>query len=102
MHETETSICALFYEEFSYGILLNLFTAQNIDAICNDVDELIKQVIQSNSSRPPDVFYDFCLKLFDRVYGENTTLCETQPGALVVFLNMFSRWHVLLNAILDA
>ena len=48
--------------------------------ICQDFDELLKQVTQSPSGRPPDIFYDLCLKLFDRVFGENATLCECQPG----------------------
>lgn len=48
--------------------------------ICQDFDELLKQVAQSPSGRPPDIFYDLCLKLIDRVFGENATLCECQPG----------------------
>ena len=54
--------------------------SQSIDMICQDFDELLKQVAQSPSGRPPDIFYDLCLKLFDRVFGENATLCECQPG----------------------
>lgn len=48
--------------------------------ICQDFEELLKQVAQSPSGRPPDIFYDLCLKLIDRVFGENATLCECQPG----------------------
>lgn len=50
----------------------------NIDGVCREVGELVQLVRQSH--RPPDVFFIFCMKLFDRVFGENTTLCDCPTG----------------------
>ena len=53
----------------------------HIDVICKEINERAKQVKQHLSTRrPPDIFYAFCMKLFDRVFGENTTLCECPNG----------------------
>eukprot|EP00596_Hydrurales_sp_CCMP1899_P003475 CAMPEP_0119045096 /NCGR_PEP_ID=MMETSP1177-20130426/36931_1 /TAXON_ID=2985 /ORGANISM="Ochromonas sp, Strain CCMP1899" /LENGTH=850 /DNA_ID=CAMNT_0007016243 /DNA_START=41 /DNA_END=2590 /DNA_ORIENTATION=- len=64
-----------------YGRLsdrINKFDITNIDTVCKEIEELVVQALQS--IRPPDFLFDFCLKLFDRVFGENTTLCEPQPA----------------------
>ena len=53
----------------------------HVDVICKEINERAKQVKQHLSSRrPPDIFFVFCMKLFDRVFGENTTLCECPGG----------------------
>ena len=48
------------------------------DKLLIDVEELLKQL--TDVKRPPDVFYDFCLKFLDRMLGENTTFCDPQPS----------------------
>ena len=50
----------------------------NIDGVCKELGELVQLVRQSH--RPPDLFFVFCMKLFDRVFGENTTLCDCPVG----------------------
>ena len=42
----------------------------HVDVICKEINERAKQVKQHLSSRrPPDIFFVFCMKLFDRVFG---------------------------------